>query len=83
MAKMVFKKNSREWNIMSDFYRLCQDYWIPEPLQKDNPDDYWGQLIKAADAFARKYDGSIFAMNLAMSLLDTKNQESQEAKEIG
>lgn len=81
MAKVKFNENNVEWGIMRDFFNLCQDYWIPEPLQKDNPDDYWGKLIKAADAFIAKYDGNTFARNLAMALMDTKNQESLEAKE--
>ena len=81
MARQTFAKDSRERLMLADFYRLCEDYWIPEPLQKDNPDDYWGKLIKAADAFIVKYDGNVFARNLAMALMDTKNQESLEAKE--
>ncbi len=81
MARVKFNENNVEWGIMRDFFNLCQDYWIPEPLQKDNPDDYWGKLIKAADAFIAKYDGNVFARNLAMALMDTKNQESLEAKE--
>ena len=81
MAKKIFDQKSIERSILADYYHLCEDFWIPEPLQKDNPDDYWGQLIKAADAFIAKYDGNVFARNLAMALMDTKNQESLEAKE--
>jgi hypothetical protein len=81
MAKKIFDQKSIERSILADYYHLCEVFWIPEPLQKDNPDDYWGKLIKAADAFIAKYDGNVFARNLAMALMDTKNQESLEAKE--
>lgn len=81
MARVKFDEKSVEWGIMRDFFNLCQDYWHIEPIERDNPDDYWGKLIKAADAFIAKYDGNVFARNLAMALMDTKNQESLEAKE--
>jgi hypothetical protein len=81
MAKKIFDQKSIERSILADYYHLCEEFWIPELLQKDNPDDYWGKLIKAADAFIAKYDGNVFARNLAMALMDTKNQESLEAKE--
>lgn len=81
MAKKIFDQKSIERSILADYYHLCENFWIPEPIETDNPDDYWGKLIKAADAFIAKYDGNVFARNLAMALMDTKNQESLEAKE--
>lgn len=81
MARQTFAKDSKERLMLADFYRLCEDYWHIEPIEEGNPDDYWGKLIKAADAFIAKYDGNVFARNLAMALMDTKNQESLEAKE--
>ena len=81
MARYSFKKGSKEWNMMGDFYRLCEDFWIPEPIERDNPDDYWGQLINAVENFYQKYKGDIFAMNLCLALLNTKEQVSREVKE--
>ncbi len=81
MARYSFKKGSKEWNMMGDFYKLCEDFWIPEPIEDNNPDDYWGRLMKECDKFIQKYDGNIFARFITHALMDSKNQESLEAKE--
>lgn len=81
MAKKIFDQNSIERSILADYYHLCENFWIPEPIEDDNPDDYWGRLMKECDKFIQKYDGNIFARFIAHALMDSKNQESLEAKE--
>lgn len=50
MAGKNFTKNSPEWNMFRDFYKICEQYWIPE----DN-DSYWHEVIKVTDEFIQKY----------------------------
>ena len=45
-----FKKGSLERAFFSEFYELCEKYWVPE----DN-DDYWHEVIKVTDEFVQKY----------------------------
>ena len=45
-----FKKGSLERAFFSEFYELCEKYWVPE----DN-DDYWKSMIRDTEALNEKY----------------------------
>lgn len=45
-----FKKGSLERAFFSEFYELCEKYWVPE----DN-DDYWRSMIRDTEALNEKY----------------------------
>ena len=40
MASAKFNKGSEEWMMFTDFWNLCQKYWIVE-----NTDEYWDSLV--------------------------------------
>lgn len=52
--KKKLDKSTKEFQMMQDFWRIWQEYYIPE----DN-DEYWNCLIKEADDFAKKYNDTL------------------------
>ena len=76
MAGMRFEKGSEEWRMFTDFWALCQKYWIP-----DNTDEYWDSFIRESNDFCDKYKGvtdGIFPAKLAMAILDAKEEERKK-----
>lgn len=59
------KKGSVEWSMFRDFWLLCCEFWIPEET-----DQYWNDVSKAADKFAKKYKEDDFVVKLAIAFLD-------------
>lgn len=45
-----FKKGSLERAFFSEFYELCEKYWVPE-----DSDDYWKSMIRDTEALNEKY----------------------------
>ena len=45
-----FKKGSLERAFFSEFYELCEKYWIPE-----DSDDYWRSMIRDTEALNEQY----------------------------
>lgn len=45
-----FKKGSLERAFFSEFYELCEKYWVPE-----ESDDYWRSMIRDTEALNEKY----------------------------
>ena len=52
--KKKLDKTTKEFAMMQEFWRIWQDYYIPE----DN-DEYWKKLVEEADAFTRKYNETL------------------------
>jgi hypothetical protein len=76
MASVKFQKDSEEWLMFQDFYRLCQKYWIPEDANKNKT--YWELLMAETGEFAEKYGQNDFAKRLALAFLGF-----QGGREIG
>ena len=67
MASVKFQKGSEEWMMFQDYYKLVQDYYIPEEA-----DEYWEDVIKAVDIFVKKYQANVpLARNIALALAET------------
>lgn len=45
-----FKKGSLERAFFSEFYELCEKYWVP-----DDSDDYWKSMIRDTEVLNEKY----------------------------
>lgn len=76
MAGTRFEKGSEEWKMFTDFWTLCQKFWIAE-----NSDEYWQSFIDASNEFCEKYKGitdGIFPNKLAMAILDAKEEERKK-----
>ena len=52
--KKKLDKSTKEFQMMQEFWRIWQEYYIPE----DN-DEYWKKLVEEADAFTRKYNETL------------------------
>lgn len=59
-----FKKESKEYQMILDFWNMCQNFWVPE-----DRDEYWMDLIKATDGFAAKYKELSISEDLAVALI--------------
>lgn len=73
MAGVKFLKGSEEWQMFMDYWNLCQKFWSIE----DN-DEYWDNLAMEIDAFAKKYNKDLFAVNIAMAFLNTQDARYKE-----
>lgn len=73
MAAKKFEKNTKEWNIFTDFWKLCQSHWEPE-----GGDDYWKNLIKDVDAFTKKYGDEPFARTIALAYAEYLDKKFKE-----
>lgn len=72
-----FSKDSKERQILADFYNLCQNFWLVE----DN-DKYWDNMINAVDDFCKKHDNNRFAMKLGLALIEFKEEELRCLEQI-
>jgi|GEM_PF-314001 len=64
MASANFGKDSIEWEMFGEYWKMCQKLWVVE----DN-NEYWDTVIKETGEFARKYESVSLAKELAMSLV--------------
>lgn len=69
-----FGKGTEEWQMFTDFWKLCQSYWVPE-----DKDEYWEQLMKDADSFCKVYN-SEFAKGIALAFINAKERELRDGK---
>ena len=71
-----FAKGSSEWMMFMDYWALCQKYWKPEKT-----DEWWDEVIREIDNFAKKYGSTVFVRGLCMSLINKLEIEHVSAKE--
>ena len=65
MASKKFSKGSEEWMMFTDFWNLCQKYWIVE-----DTDEYWECVIRSANDFQKKYNHILLSRRLALAFVD-------------
>lgn len=73
MAGAELKKGTEAWMMYADFWKLLKDYWIPE-----ENDNYWNELVNAANEFAEKYKYAIpgnLSVKLAIAFCEAKDIE--------
>ena len=80
--KKKLDKSAKEFAMMQEFWRIWQEYYIPE----DN-EDYWKKLVEEADAFTRKYNETLerslqggTASHLMMAVLTDIEQRFKDNK---
>lgn len=73
MASKRFEKGSEEWQMFTDFWKLCQKYWEPEQT-----DEYWECAVKEFDSFYKKYR-TPYAKHLAVGMLNAL-EETEKGK---
>lgn len=78
MASKKFGKGSPEWNMFQDYWKLCQEFWIPE-----DTDEYWEQFIDSGNNFLEKNNGKengTFPNELFWALHKILEREYKEMK---
>lgn len=73
MAEVKFPKGTEEWQMFTDFWKLCQAFWIPE-----DTDEYWKRLHDAAKDFGNGHGQ--FAMKLALAFISEAERKFKEGK---
>lgn len=75
MGAKNFAKESMEFNMFTDFWRLSQTYYIPEQTEK-----YWDQLLNEIHVFAERYINISLATELAIALTNDLNKRMKKAE---
>ena len=75
MASAKFNKGSEEWMMFTDYWNLCQKYWIAE-----NTDEYWDGLVDCTNEFYEKYKNIDLSEDLAMALLNSQDKKSKKLR---
>ena len=73
MARVKFEKNSCEWYMFQDYWKLCQKFWIPE-----NSNEYWDAVIKETNDFYKKYKDIELAKNISLAFFNTLSDISKK-----
>lgn len=78
MGHVKFKKESGEWQLFSDFWQLCQKFWVPEEDAA-----YWEQASGAAEEFYQKYKGvnEPFAKEISCALIRSLAKRVKQTEE--
>jgi len=72
MASVKFEKDSLEWCMFQDYWKLCQELWVPE-----DRDEYWSWVVKRVSEFMEKYENMDLAKKIALGLLDTLEEKER------
>ena len=70
-----FEKGDEEYMAFAEFYKLVQEYWIPEA-----DDKYWGDIINACTKMMDKYKDNLFIKHMVLAYLDAKQEENQNVR---
>ena len=63
MAGKRFEKGSKEWNMFQDFWKMAQNFYIPEDDQ-----GYWRELTNEQVSFEKKYKNTPLALEMNVAL---------------
>ena len=78
MAGRKFTRGSREFEMFTDYWKLCQKHWIPE-----RTDEYWETVISAISAFEKKYREIGLARKLGNALAsDIEERYKRENEDV-
>lgn len=69
MASKKFREEDEEYKIFSEYYFICEKYFIPESKSSPNYDTYWEALIKDTDEFVLKHKNHTFPVELVLALI--------------
>ena len=64
MASKKFNKGSEEWMMFTDFWNLCEKYWIVE-----DSDDYWESVVRSSNEFYKKYNHILLSKRLSLAFV--------------
>ncbi len=82
MASKRFGKDSIEFKMFGDYWKLCQMFWIPEDADNDT---YYDQARDAFLQFAEKYKGveGEFSSQLSIAFFNYLEKRYKEEAKAG
>ena len=75
MAAVKFNKDSKEWQMFTDFWKICQKYWEVEIT-----DGYWEGLVGEMRDFYNKYKDIELAKEMIMGFKDVQERALETLK---
>lgn len=81
MASQKIGKESAEWGIWADLWKMLQEFAVPE-----DSDAYWGGLVRKAHEIDQKYNGNALARKGALMIteyLDAKWRRERNVSNNG
>ena len=75
MAAQKFEKGASEWQMFTDYWKMCQELWIPE-----DQDEYWEKVIDLSDKFYKKYQNP-FARSLTIAIVEELDRKWKERRD--
>lgn len=75
MASIKFEKTDKEWLLFTEFWKLCQKYWVPE-----NDDSYWDDVIDDTTKFINKYNDCKLAEHIGIAFINYLDSIYKENK---
>lgn len=75
MASQKIGKESPEWGIWADLWKMLQEFAIPE-----DTDAYWGGMVRRAHEIDEKWNGNPLARKGALMIIDYLDYKWRKAK---
>lgn len=77
MAQQRFEKGTELHQMMNDYLRLLQQFWVVEET-----DTYWDEVMDAIYEFGKKYEqvDKIFAFTMALAFVDVLEEKARQKK---
>lgn len=76
MSGVRLSKDSEEFQMFQDFWKILQENWITEHKK-----EYWQRVIEETSLFYEKY-GTEFSKELAVALLNELERKAKHVKEM-
>ena len=71
--QVKFEKGSEPYTMFNDYYKLMQKYWGVE-----SSENYWSDLVKDAEKFAKKYENIPCGVKLGVALVTGLHDSEQK-----
>ncbi len=66
---MALEKESKEWQMFGDYFKLCKKYW-----EVKDTDQYWEDLINSVNEFYNKYKDIPLSESIALAFSETQDK---------
>ena len=70
-----FEKGSLEFEFMREYYILMQEFW-----DANDSDEFWEIYLKRSNELYKKYDNSLFAKSLILTLSDELGRKANAGR---
>lgn len=79
MAQQKFEKGTELHQMINDYLRLLQQFWVVE-----ESDSYWEELMNAIYDFYGKYKevDNVFSVTMALAFLDVLEEKARNKRGI-